>query len=240
MKRIILLLSLSTIFSVYALAQQRGDFAVGGGINFGTSTLYTTTTVLGEESPTAQSNGGINFGFNPEVSYFVIDNLSLSAGLSYALNASEESPDVLYTNIALFTIGANYYVHILSDKLFYTPGFTIGLGGGSLIQNTQAQKITTAIPFSLAANFDLGRIELAHRQLGCLCQPAKPRSQLCENGCIQFKRHLHRKHQCRVRDQLWNIDGCEILFLNRRQNRDIESGSSINATGKYQHIRRSP
>lgn len=159
MKRFILLLSLSTIFSVYALAQQRGDLAVGGGINFGTSTLYTTTTVLGEESPTAQSNGGINFGFNPEVSYFVIDNLSLSAGLSYSLNASGESPDVLYTNVALFTIGANYYVHIISDKFFYTPGFSLGFGGGSFIQNSQEQKITTAIPFALGANFDLGRIE---------------------------------------------------------------------------------
>lgn len=159
MKRIILLLSLSTIFSGYALAQQRGDLAVGGGITFGTSTAYTTTTIMGEAGATAKANGGINFGFNPEVSYFVIDNLSLSAGLSYALNASGDRPNVLYTNVAVFTIGANYYVHILSDKLFYTPGFTIGLGGGSLIQNTQAQKITTAIPFSLAANFDLGRIE---------------------------------------------------------------------------------
>lgn len=196
MKRIILLLSLSTIFSVYALAQQRGDLAVGGGITFGTSTAYTTTTIMGEAGATAKANGGINFGFNPEVSYFVIDNLSLSAGLSYALNASGDRPNVLYTNVTVFTIGANYYVHILSDKLFYTPGFTIGLGGGSLIQNTQAQKITTAIPFSLAANFDLGRIELAHRQLGCLCQPAKPDGKLCKNGRYQFKRHIYRTDKC--------------------------------------------
>lgn len=110
---------------------------------------------MGQAGATAKANGGINFGFNPEVSYFVIDNLSISAGLGYSLNASGESPDVLYTNVALFTIGANYYVHIISDKFFYTPGFTLGFGGGSLIQDSQ----TMAIPFSLAANFDLGRIE---------------------------------------------------------------------------------
>ena len=155
MKRVILLLSLSTIFSIYALAQQRGDLAVGGGITFGTSTSYTTVTTLGQAGATAKANGGINFGFNPEVSYFVIDNLSLSAGLGYSLNASGESPDVLYTNVALFTIGANYYVHIISDKFFYTPGFTLGFGGGSLIQDSQ----TMAIPFVLGAYFDLGRIE---------------------------------------------------------------------------------
>ena len=34
------------------------------------------------------------------------------------------------THIAMFTIGANYYIPLIEDKLFYTPGLQFGFGGG--------------------------------------------------------------------------------------------------------------
>lgn len=116
-------------------AQEKGDFTVGGmiGVQGGSNTL---TMSYQNQSQNEKTPGTTSLGFSPQFSYFVIDNLELSAGLEYNMNKefSETYNDKNYfntTHIAMFTIGANYYIPVIKDKLFYTPGVQFGFGGGS-------------------------------------------------------------------------------------------------------------
>lgn len=69
------------------------------------------------------------------------------------------------THIAMFTIGANYYIPLIKDKLFYTPGVQFGFGGGSYKSpsidrtNGNVTTITTKIPFTFGFSADLGKFE---------------------------------------------------------------------------------
>lgn len=164
MKKFLLIAALSAAcFSVSA--QNKGDMAVGGviGVSGGSSTV---TTSINGNSTSTNSPSSTMFEFSPEFSYFVINRLELSAGLNYGmqrdLNSTTADGTNLYstTNIAMFTIGANYYIPILGNKLYYTPGVKLGFGGGSYTsQNTTSSKSTTKIPFAFGLDVELGTVE---------------------------------------------------------------------------------
>ncbi len=87
-------------------AQQKGDFTVGGsaGVSGGsvTASLSYGGTTESESVPSATK-----FSLNPTFSYFVANNLELSAGLSYAMEKtfSDEKDGKNYfdfTHIAMF------------------------------------------------------------------------------------------------------------------------------------------
>ena len=154
-------------------AQEKGDFAVGGSIGVSGGTTTSSLTIAGNKTSSTEPSS-TTLGFNPEFSYFVIDNLELSAGLEYDM--SKEFYDVdngknyfSTTNIAMFTIGANYYIPIVKDLLFYTPGVQFGFGGGSIItpaQNTDPNSNaaysgteSTSLPFAFGFSADLGKFE---------------------------------------------------------------------------------
>ena len=162
MKKALLSLAVLAMSTAALPAQEKGDFTVGGfiGVSGGTST---TTTSYQNNSNTTKTPEITSLGFAPQFSYFVIDNLELSAGLEYDM--SKEFYDVdngknyfRTTNIAMFTIGANYYIPIVKDLLFYTPGVQFGFGGGSFIEparNTDPNSNaaysgteTTSLPFA--------------------------------------------------------------------------------------------
>ena len=140
-------------------AQEKGDWTVGGviGVSGGTAT---TTVSGGGNSSSDKSTNPTYFEFSPKASYFIIDNLELSAGLDYTLGVEYyDTKSTLSTNIALFSIGANYYIPIVKDKLFYTPGIQLGFGGGSYIDNYEGEKSTVKLPFALYFSADLGKFE---------------------------------------------------------------------------------
>lgn len=164
MKKFLLIAALSAAcFS--ASAQNKGDMAVGGviGISGGSST---TTVNLNGNSTSTNSPSSTMFEFSPEFSYFIIDRLELSAGLNYGmqrdLNSTTGDGTNLYstTNIAMFTIGGNYYLPIFGDYFYYTPGLKLGFGGGSVTtQNSANSKTTTKVPFAFGLDLELGTVE---------------------------------------------------------------------------------
>lgn len=164
MKKILLIAALAAA-CLTASAQNRGDMAVGGiiGINGGSTS---TAVSLNGNTTTTKTPAGTMFGFSPQFSYFVIDNLELSAGLSYQMqrdpNGTTSDGTYLFstTNIAMFDIGASYYIPLIDSKLYWTPGIYLGFGGGSVVsQNSTSSKTTTKIPFAFGLNAGLGTIE---------------------------------------------------------------------------------
>lgn len=155
--------------SVCLSAQQKGDFAVGGliGVEGGSSHYVSKTTVSGNtETVKDDSPSPTNLSFSPQFSYFVIDNLELSAGLYYGMSKSYSSETAsgkkLYSfrHTALGVIGAHYYIPLVSGKLFYTPGIQLGFGGGSSVRQTgDSQSTTTKNPFTFSIDFNFGKIE---------------------------------------------------------------------------------
>ena len=173
MKKALLSLAVLAMSTAALPAQEKGDFTVGGfiGVSGGTSAR---TTSYQNNTNTTKTPEITSLGFAPQFSYFVIDNLELSAGLEYDM--SKEFYDVdndknyfSTTNIAMFTIGANYYIPIVKDLLFYTPGVQFRFGGGSIItpaQNTDPNSNaaysgteTTSLPFAFGFSADLGKFE---------------------------------------------------------------------------------
>ena len=167
MKRFLTVAAAMLAASFALTAQEKGDFTVGGslGISGGSHSVSNryegTTTTSDYKSPTT-------FNIAPSFSYFVIDNLEVSAGLDYSMSTSydETNKDNTYTtNIALFTLGANYYIPI-ADKLYYTPGISFGFGGGSEIEKTDGTKYTVKRPFDFAFTMDFGKFE--YKPMDCL------------------------------------------------------------------------
>ena len=121
MKKILLIAALAAA-CLTASAQNRGDMAVGGiiGINGGSTS---SAVSLNGNTTTTKTPAGTMFGFSPQFSYFVIDNLELSAGLSYQMqrdpNGTTSDGTYLFstTNIAMFDIGASYYIPLIGNKL---------------------------------------------------------------------------------------------------------------------------
>lgn len=146
-------------------AQQKGDFTVGGsvGVSGGsvTASLSYGGTTESESVPSATK-----FSMNPTFSYFVANNFELSAGLGYAMEKtfSDEKDGKNYfdfTHIAMFQVGAHYYVPIIRDLFYYAPGLNIGFGGGSQVSNIGANtKTTVKIPFAMGFELNFANFEL--------------------------------------------------------------------------------
>lgn len=159
MKKFLISAALVAAVSLSMSAQEKGDWTVGGviGVSGGTNTF--SQSVSGDNH-SEKSTNPTSFEFSPRASYFIIDNLELSAGLDYTLGVEHfSSKSSLSTNIAMFSIGANYYIPIIKDKLYYTPGIQFGFGGGSSIENDGGDKFPTKIPFALGFSADLGKFE---------------------------------------------------------------------------------
>ena len=154
MKKFLISAALVAAVSLSMSAQEKGDWTVGGviGVSGGTSTIAVDKNSTKTTNPTA-------FEFSPKASYFIIDNLELSAGLDYSLGVQYDDKDTYSTNIAMFSIGANYYIPIVKDLLYYTPGIQLGFGGGSVISNYNGDSSTTKLPFALGFSADLGKFE---------------------------------------------------------------------------------
>ena len=96
MKKFLLSAALIAAATFSLSAQEKGDMAVGG--------------TLGVSGGVESETSNAQFELSPQFSYFVIDNLELSAGLKYTLDAVEKNT----LNVAMFTVGANYYLPLVN------------------------------------------------------------------------------------------------------------------------------
>lgn len=157
--------------SVTLSAQQKGDFSVGGALGVGggsNSEKYTVTANGGTQSDKSSEPTTTNFILAPMFNYFVIDNLELSAGIRYNMTRDFWDKDDNNKNLYSFNhmvfgvIGAHYYIPLIQDKLYYTPGVEFGFGGGSYVRpdyNNNNEPKTDKVPFTFAFNADLGKFE---------------------------------------------------------------------------------
>lgn len=146
-------------------AQEKGDFAVGGSIGVSGGTTTSSVTVAGNKTSSSEPSS-TTLEFNPEFSYFVIDNLELSAGLSYGMQKDftgttrDEKNLFSFTHVAMATIGVNYYIPLIREKLFWTPGVKFGFGGGSYVSQTgQNNSSTVKVPFAFGFTAEVGTLE---------------------------------------------------------------------------------
>lgn len=65
------------------------------------------------------------FSIAPEFGYFVADKILIKLGLGYGYNSAETSK----INIFIVSPAFHYYLKI-TDKFHYTPGISLGIGGG--------------------------------------------------------------------------------------------------------------
>ena len=164
MKKILVLFTVLA-FSLTVSAQQKGSFSVGG--TFGvTGGVQSATVKIGDAKTTDSTPAAVKFGISPRFNYFVIDNLELNAGLEYSLQRDYIGTDpddknlYQFTNTALFVLGAHYFVPIVQNTLYYTPGIDLGFGGGSTItQLSRTESDKTKIPFAFSCGIDWGKFE---------------------------------------------------------------------------------
>ena len=165
MKKILVLFTALTA-ALTVSAQQKGSFSVGGtfGITGGVQSI--SIRFDDDSKTTASAPTAVKFGLSPRFNYFVIDNLELNTGLEYALQRdfigtdSDDKNLYQFTNTALFVLGAHYFVPIVKNVLYYTPGIDLGFGGGSIIeQSSRTKSDKTEIPFAFGCGIDLGKFE---------------------------------------------------------------------------------
>lgn len=159
----ILFLAATTMLSFAAVAQNKGDMFAGGMVGLSTGGSNSNVVYNGNAGEKTSEIATVNFLFSVDYGYFVIDNLAISAGLEYALQAlpSSEVRGKQYfqlVNAALFKIGAGYYVNLIADRFFYVPNITVGFGGGSVVDQLSEQ--TLSMPFAFGLGVGLGTFEV--------------------------------------------------------------------------------
>lgn len=151
------------MLSFAAVAQNKGDMFAGGMVGLSTGGSNANVVYNGNVGEKTSEIATVNFLFSVDYGYFVIDNLAVSAGLEYALQAlpSSEVRGKQYfqlVNAALFKIGAGYYVNLIADRFFYVPNITVGFGGGSVVDQLSEQ--TLSMPFAFGLSAGLGTFEV--------------------------------------------------------------------------------
>ena len=125
----------STVMS----AQNKGDMYISGSISMSGS-----SSKVALNSTSVKEPGGFMMSIAPQFGYFIIDNLELHLGLGYSFQ-KEPDDDKSSTNTSLFVInpGVNYYLPIVENKFFYTPGLDLGIGFGAqnYIDDTSKEKL---------------------------------------------------------------------------------------------------
>lgn len=159
----ILFLAVAAMLSFAAVAQNKGDMFAGGMVGLSTGGSNSNVVYNGNAGEKTSEIATVNFLFSVDYGYFVIDNLAISAGLEYALQAlpSSEVRGKQYfqlVNAALFKIGAGYYVNLIADRFFYVPNITVGFGGGSVVDQLSEQILSMPFAFGLSAG--LGTFEV--------------------------------------------------------------------------------
>lgn len=159
----ILFLAVAAMLSFAAVAQNKGDMFAGGMVGLSTGGSNSNVVYNGNAGEKTSEIATVNFLFSVDYGYFVIDNLAVSAGLEYALQAlpSSEVRGKQYfqlVNAALFKIGAGYYVNLIADRFFYVPNITVGFGGGSVVDQLSEQ--TLSMPFAFGLSAGLGTFEV--------------------------------------------------------------------------------
>ena len=143
MKRILISIVALAALCFSATAQQKGEQSLGLHLGYDTGvTGYKFPAYIGAPQKIITNNGH-NLTAGVEYSYFVANNLRISASFGYGLQADSETPS--YGHSITIAPGIAYYVR-LAENFYYTPnlsaGFVCGItNNGKSASNPQSMKL---------------------------------------------------------------------------------------------------
>lgn len=133
-----LLFAAAAMFACVSMsAQLKGDMSISGNFGIGTSSK-TGTTIMGSSTTETVEKDPFTFDLGVNFGYFVVEKLEVSLGLGYDMsryqnNQNTDSDKEFFDTKGKFSIapGAKYYVSIVDDIFYYTPGLRFGFGFNS-------------------------------------------------------------------------------------------------------------
>lgn len=134
MKKVIVFIA-AILAAICLNAQEKGDMYISGIFNVSGGNTKTSTTVLNQTTSNVRPSV-LNFGIAPQFGYFIIDNFEVNFAVGYDLTKSYTGSDAednkLFIRENLFSLrpGISYYFK-LSDKFYYVPAFSVGIGFGN-------------------------------------------------------------------------------------------------------------
>lgn len=152
-------------------AQQKGDMYISGsiGINGGNTS---TSNVKNGTSTVRKTPSELSFSIAPEFGIFVIDRLQVNISLGYSMvrsvpNGHSTETDNFYdfSNMFVISPGVRYYLPVC-DKLYYTPGLSLGVGFGN--EKSQISSDTLEKKPRSTFNIALSVLEFEFRPSDCL------------------------------------------------------------------------
>lgn len=152
----ILICAAAVLFSVAAFAEGKGSVYLSGSISLSGGNTNTSTVTSGQVTSTPKP-ATFNLGIAPQVGYFVTDNIDINLALKYDftksyIGSSADNKLFRKENIFMIEPGINYYVKI-SDRLYYVPGLSLGVGFGrnteDLTADTSRKSGVTELELSL-------------------------------------------------------------------------------------------
>jgi opacity protein-like surface antigen len=145
MKKIIVVIAVGLLFGFAAKSQtQAGKIIVGGASAFDLS--FFTTKDKPDQGTSAPDTKNTSFNLQPEVGYFVIDNLAVGAMLNagYSHSKQEANSRTFENNSSQFLVGpfAKYYVGSSNLKPFIEADILFG-SGKNVLKETGNDDTTT-------------------------------------------------------------------------------------------------
>lgn len=154
----VLIIAVALFVAISGHAQKKGDMYLSGTFEISGGNTNSSSTVSGQTTSTVRPST-LNFGIAPQFGYFFADNIEVNLALGYDLtktfNSMDANDNKLFTREGIFFIrpGVSYYIK-LTDKLYYTPAFSLGIGFGSETEdvsvNTTRKSGLTRVDISLS------------------------------------------------------------------------------------------
>lgn len=156
MKRILISIVALAALCVTATAQQKGEQSLGLHFGYDTSvTGYKFPAFIGSPQEIITNNGH-NLAVGVEYSYFVANNLRVSASFAYSLLADTEIPS--YAHSITIAPGIAYYVR-LANGFYYTPNLSAGFACGITNNGKSADNPESIKLYGLGAELQLLAVE---------------------------------------------------------------------------------
>ena len=121
--------------TISGFAQQKGDMTVGGSITLNGGQAFYTVVEKGVKL-TEKDPMNTNFGISADFGYFVIDNLKVSAALSFSVNGDTRTSN---NNFGINPSVA-YFVK-LADRFYYTPAVYGNIGFGTTVYKKSSGEV---------------------------------------------------------------------------------------------------
>lgn len=157
MKRILISIASLAALCFTAAAQQKGEQSLGLHLGYDTGVTGYKFYVFGMGTQETKTNNGYNLASALEYSYFVCDNLRISANVAYGFQGNPDTPSSAHS--LTIAPGIAYYVR-LADNFYYTPNLNVGFACGVTGSGTLGRDWESMTMYGLGAELQPLAVEL--------------------------------------------------------------------------------